>query len=82
MDEETVEKLADLERRLALCRCFIYILETDEECKANPLQPSALKIYTDQRQTLEAKIAELKGEKPAPTIIGLKTAVINSEVGR
>ena len=59
----------DKAMRISICKGFISLLESTPD---DPRQPEALRYY-------RAQLAELEG-KPAPIVIGLKTATISAKV--
>lgn len=67
--------LNELNFRRELCLKVIAVLEATDDPREESAKAAAIAEYKRQLASLEAQIAEV--QKPPPTVIGLKTAVIN-----
>lgn len=70
---ENKEENFELMVRIRMCRFIINLLLNDEEMKADPRQPDALKEYQSQLAELMTKQAAINNPPP-DIVIGLKPA--------
>lgn len=80
--KEQDELIRELNTRIMVCRGIVSYLEND--LTYDPRQPEALNYYKSQLDGLETRLRHVKAglapNKPAPIVIGLKSATLTGKV--